>query len=451
MFSGTNTLDRPHGHRAVRPVDDSAAGQVLASAREHRRISQAAEAALLGDVLAWCELHVTDDPDEGATWGDVPVHLGGQGCPWVREFTITELAAGLGLSLPAARGLVSDVLEMAFRLPRLWARVHDGGLASWRARRIAAQTQTLTLEAAGFVDAQVAPFADKLGAVAVERAVEDATIRYMPDVARAQREAAADGRRFDVDRFQVSFVGTSRIEGELDLADAVDLDHAIATIAEDLKTLYPDLPLDQRRAMAAGQLARRQLGLPEPVANRVETQPASRHAGRTGERRDVILYAHLSSDAVLSLEGHSNPILTPDAFRDLLDIPSDVHLTVRPVIDLNANLTSSGRFATDLQRVQITLRDRTCAAPYCQHPARHLDLDHIDAWDDTGPPGVSTSSTSERRSTESANLAPLCRHHHRAKTFTGWTYQQLVPGVFLWESPHGLHHLTYTGHTLALD
>ncbi|HEX7740770.1 MAG TPA: hypothetical protein VF426_14095, partial [Marmoricola sp.] len=292
MFSGITTIDRPRSRRAARPADDSAAGMVLASAREHRRVSQVAEAALLADVLAWCELHVTEDPDEGATWGDVPVHLGGDGCPWVREFTITELAAALGLSLPAARGLVSDVLEMAFRLPRLWARVHDGDVASWRARRIAAQTQTLTLEAAGFVDAQVAPFAEKLGAVAVERAVEDATIRFMPEVARAQREAAADGRRFDIDRQQVSFAGTSRIEGELDLADAVDLDHAIAAIAEELKTTYPDLSLDARRAMAAGQLARRQLGLPPSLVEPVETEPVettSRQARRPEGRRGPVV------------------------------------------------------------------------------------------------------------------------------------------------------------------
>ena len=39
------------------------------------------------------------------------------------------------------------------------------------------------------------------------------------------------------------------------------------------------------------------------------------------------------------------------------------------------------------------------------------------------------------------NLAPLCRHHHRLKTFTTWTYTMLAPGVFLWGSPHGYTYL----------
>ena len=35
------------------------------------------------------------------------------------------------------------------------------------------------------------------------------------------------------------------------------------------------------------------------------------------------------------------------------------------------------------------------------------------------------------------NLAPLCRRHHRAKTFTGWTYQRNRDGTYTWTSPHG--------------
>jgi len=112
-----------------------------------------AEAHLLEEVLAWAELHVTSDPDTAETWGDTPVLLGGQGCPWIREFTIAELATALHLSLPAGRGLV---LELAFRLPRLWAKVQAGRVQAWRARRVARLTGTLSMEAASFVDSQVA-------------------------------------------------------------------------------------------------------------------------------------------------------------------------------------------------------------------------------------------------------------------------------------------------------
>ena len=47
--------------------------------------------------------------------------------------------------------------------------------------------------------------------------------------------------------------------------------------------------------------------------------------------------------------------------------------------------------------------------------------------DEGGPPGQ----------TNPQNLAPLCRRHHRAKTFTGWTYHRARDGTHEWTSPHG--------------
>jgi len=432
---------------------------VLAAARGHRRAADAAEAALLADVLAWCELHVTEDPDHAATWGDSPVRLGGVGCPWVREFTITELAAALGMSPAAGRALVADVLELAFRLPRLWAKVQagqHGRVSAWRARRIADKTQSLSPEAASFVDGQVAEFANRIGTTQLDRLVEEAIGRFMPDLAAAQRDAAADQRHLTIHHDQVSYTGTSLIEGELDLADALDLDAALSHLAGELKDLGNDLPLDQRRALAAGELARRQFTLeydwdtraPEQIsAAPVEDQPTKpRPSPRPA--RDLTLYAHLSAEGGVRLEGHGDRLLTPQTLREWLTIAGDVRVTIRPVLDLNARLVGPGRFATDLQHEQLTLRDRTCTAPHCNRPARRLDADHIQPWvdpDTGGPPGQTQPQTT------SDNLAKLCRHHHRAKTFTTWTYTPLYPGLFLWTSPHGLRFLTFNGQTIDLD
>ena len=58
------------------------------------------------------------------------------------------------------------------------------------------------------------------------------------------------------------------------------------------------------------------------------------------------------------------------------------------------------------------------------------DLDHTIPYvppDEGGPPGQ----------TNPQNLAPLCRRHHRAKTFTGWTYERARDGTHTWTSPHG--------------
>jgi hypothetical protein len=68
------------------------------------------------------------------------------------------------------------------------------------------------------------------------------------------------------------------------------------------------------------------------------------------------------------------------------------------------------------------LRDATCVFPGCTRGARGGDLDHIRSYDDGGPPGQ----------TSLANLAPLCRTHHRLKTHGGWSYARLADNHYLW-------------------
>ena len=82
----------------------------------------------------------------------------------------------------------------------------------------------------------------------------------------------------------------------------------------------------------------------------------------------------------------------------------------------------------------VILRDGHCVFPGCNVDARRCDQDHIDPYvpiDEGGPPGQ----------TNPANLACLCRRHHRLKTFTGWRYERAGPGTYHWTNPHGL---TYT-------
>ena len=81
-------------------------------------------------------------------------------------------------------------------------------------------------------------------------------------------------------------------------------------------------------------------------------------------------------------------------------------------------------------REAVILRDGHCVFPGCAVDARSCDLDHIEAYvppDDGGPPGQ----------TSLANLACLCRRHHRLKTFTAWTYQRAPDDSYVWVSPHG--------------
>ena len=189
--------------------------------------------------------------------------------------------------------LIADAVELKYRLARLWDRIQSGELPVWRARRIAQATLGLSMEAAAFVDAQVAGFAHKIGLAALERLVAEAIARFMPEQALEDARSAAEGRHFTIHHHQVSFDGTSRIEGELDLADALDLDAALTRGAETLKAGGSTDSLDVRRSIAAGELARHQLALDLNTTS--HRGPPARQAVKP---RQVVLYVHLSEAAV---------------------------------------------------------------------------------------------------------------------------------------------------------
>lgn len=72
-------------------------------------------------------------------------------------------------------------------------------------------------------------------------------------------------------------------------------------------------------------------------------------------------------------------------------------------------------------------RDQTCRFPGCRMPAARCDLDHQIPYGNGG-------------STCPCNLRPLCRAHHLAKTFAGWTPSAASDGSLVWTSPLGLHY-----------
>jgi hypothetical protein len=440
MNSGTTTLD---------------AAAVLAAARRARATENAAAAEVLVQVVAWARLHEVTDLDDAATWWvgsrdlgqDTGIPLAGSGAPLVSEFAVAEIAAALGLSAGSGRVLVAHALELAHRLPRVWARVQAGSLPAWRARRIAEETLTLSIEAAGFVDAQVASFAHQTGPAQTQRLVEEAIARFMPEYAAERRDRAADQRHVSIEHDQVSFAGTSRVHGELDLADALDLEDALTAGAEQLRLLGSADSLDVRRAAALGALARGQHPLdlqpagPDPVGGfETGARAPSSTTDTSGptRQREIVLYVHLSQDAVRGhqpespvwLENAGGQLLTATQVAEWCGLPETGKVTVKPVLDLNTRQAVDGYQPPDRIAEAVRLRDRTCVFPFCQRPARSCDLDHLDPYvpiEQGGPPGQ----------TSTENLACLCRLHHRMKTHGGWTYTMVEPGVFLWRSSHG--------------
>jgi hypothetical protein len=92
-----------------------------------------------------------------------------------------------------------------------------------------------------------------------------------------------------------------------------------------------------------------------------------------------------------------------------------------------------------VQREQAILTNATCIYPHCSRPSRSADLDHLDEFDHDDP--------ADGGSTDSINLAPLCRGHHRYKTHGGWTVVRTGPTTFTWTNKYGYSYDWDTQHT----
>ena len=419
------------------PDCDSPAA-VLAFAQSRRAAAQRAEIDVLEAALVWASMHpeesVAEAPASGLVFGELAVPLAGEGAPLVAEFAPMEFGAALGMSTDGARFLVGDALELAHRLKRTWKLVRAGKVPLWKARRLAQLTTTLPLDGAEFVDRQLAAFVGKVSWAGIERLVDQARVAFDPEGAEEDRQAAADGRRFDVHAREASYDGIVHVEGVLDLADAMDLDTAIRQGAEELAALGSAESLDVRRSMAAGELARRQLAFDL----RAE---AGDGTASVVKPRQVVIHVHLSA-AAISRDGagiahveETRSIVSTNQVRDWCS--GHAQVVIKPVIDLEAHHHTDAYAIPDKLVEQTRLTQPTCAFPWCERPARRCDTDHVVAHG-TGSTGGPSCS---------CNLAPLCRRHHRAKTHTAWTYDKTDAATYLWRSPHGLHLVKHRGET----
>ena len=438
---------------------DLTARDLLALARDRKAAEDRAAADLLVVAARWADLHPPESIHSAATF-TVPgceheEPIAGEGAPLVAEFCLAELGTVLGVSTTAAKKLVGHALELRHRLPRLWAQVHSGRVPAWRARSVAEvtihTTPRSTREAAAFVDAQVAAVAGRIGPAQLDRLVAEAIKRY--DLAEVDPapdpedgHLHVDPRHATIHDDDVHFAGTMRLEAELDIADALDLDRALAHGAASLKALGSDASLDARRSAALGDLARTQTAL--------DLAGAGADPQRLPAAREVVLHAHFdaSLDDLATVFGptgrmeEGQRLVLLDQVKDWC-ADSRTKVTVKPVIDLNADLSTPAYDVPDRIREQVILRDR----PACSRgaPVR---------------PAAATSTTSSRTTrdaeaegrpqpgpTQSDNLAALCRFHHRLKTHTAWRYRMTDPACFEWTSPHGHHYRRDRTGTTAVD
>lgn len=405
-------------------------GAVLDRALEALTARRQADASLLVAAVEWAELHPAPPGGPCAGWGEPDLHgegvipIAGEGTPRVAEFAPFELAAVLGWTADAARELMGDGLELAYRLPRMWRLVRELVVPAHLARHIASQTRDLGPEAVAYADRLVSADPAHVDRVRVSRLVDEARLYFDPDREIDDELTALASRKVELRPRSTPL--TADVLMVLDSADAEAFDAAVARGAEALRRLGDDDPLDVRRAHAVGILADPQRALdlfagrdPGPA-----TMPASMVLHLTADDLDRIT----TDPAVVTVFGphQGGPVLL-----DVLHawLPGTT-LVVRPVLDLArtdaVDAHDPPAWMTDLVR----LRDPWCVFPGCRRRSGACDLDHIEPYLPPhlgGPPGQ----------THPGNLAPLCRRHHRAKTHGDWTYLRRSDGSYRWASPTG--------------
>ena len=116
---------------------------------------------------------------------------------------------------------LGDAVELAYRLPRIWARVTAGEVPVWKARKVAQATRALTVEAAAAVDKALYFVLRRCSFAEIDRQVDKARAEHDPAEAERRRVEAAERRHFHVHLKFMTSDGLVPVSGMLDVADAV--------------------------------------------------------------------------------------------------------------------------------------------------------------------------------------------------------------------------------------
>ena len=171
-------------------------------------------------------------------------------------------------------------------------------MQAWKARRVAAETTRLSVEAVGFVDRHLAVTARRNTTASpgkLRELVHEAMLRCDPDRAAGIEQAALDARGVWFDHR--TSTATTDVTARLDTLDALDLQASVADLAGVLGRLGDDRSLDVRQATALGLLAHPQRALDLAASQHRQHRQAEQHRS-PGRRPDGVTAATLRSSRV---------------------------------------------------------------------------------------------------------------------------------------------------------
>ncbi|WP_328995138.1 13E12 repeat family protein [Kribbella sp. NBC_01245] len=480
-------------------VDELDVDQTLDRAAASRARIAADEAESLLLALHYADLNATIDPppDGEIVPGVERLRVyGGEGCPPIAEFCAQEFGWRLGMSHGAAAAYLGEALALRHRFPKTLAQVLAGNAEAWRARSIARTCLSLSLVAAGIVDAKVNAIINTVTPSHLRRIVAGAKMQADPDKAKADADLYA--RQRGVWLGQSNDHGTKSVVARTATGDAIRFDAAVDELAEILAQEGETGSHQQLRAKAIGLLADPAMALDLREHGRSKArkaaQPAEGAAGRHGNddesshygdreygggygggygdsghtangngdgedgvpvdqlladikvrnrnrglgRAPHIFYVHISQESLASGEGIVRVEgIGPLLVSQLKELIASEAVVLKPVIDLREHISAGSYEIPQRIREWVKLRYPIPMEPWATGETTFsTDLDHVVPYDKNGPPGQ----------TSTKNLTPVTRTPHRAKTHGGLRNAILPDGSVEWTTPRGARYLVdHTG------
>jgi hypothetical protein len=384
------------------------------------------------------------------------------------EFAPAELALVLEVHPLAGRALIADSLDLRHRLPCLFSLTTDElRVPDWVARKIARMTRHLDPATAAVIDARIAGDTDDAATLPPSRlfALVEGLVTAADNATRDDERDKARARRFVTISDHQAEPGTTGIYGCIDDAGGLALEATITRLAQCLADAGDDDPVDVRRAKALVLLATPTLALQHllglvPTSSTADDDSALAAALAAIDPAKLaptaVLYLHLTDQtlfAATASKSQGSPAegvarwegVGPITLAHLTELLEHHNVVVKPVsLPAEHRAADSYEYTGSLREAVLLLHPRD-VYPYAVGATRRhtagVDIDHNDAYDDTGPPG----QTSVR------NAGPMLRHHHRIKTHGRIRVRQPVPGTYVWGSRHGIHKMTDNTGTHDID
>ncbi len=366
---------------------------------------------------AWTIDKVAERYEEGCRNGSFEFHEARQGAA-------AEIGAALSLTRRSAEFEVDFSAELLRHRPLVFEALLFGRIDMRRARVLVDETQHVTEAIAGAAIDALLPEAPGLTTGQLRHRIARLCFDADPESARKRYEKSVQDRRLEL---RPTCSGTADLLG-LDLPPHVasSINRWINKEAIKLKNLGDDRTMDQlradiyldllRRRHKDGKITRADFG------NLDMKVTAETLTGESDESAEIAGFGPVIADVARQVAEHQEHV-----HRRWMLIDPD---TQQPI---DGGITRRKPIAS--QRRKAELQHPTCIHPGCRMPSVDCDIDHRQPW-------------AEHRVTCTADLGPMCRHHHVIRHTFGWRYEPTAGGDFLFGSPFG-HQYTSSGRLVA--